>query len=145
MPNRSGPDDDQVYLVTSAQRAHSEEMSGRARRYLVSMGIRTICLVLAIFVLHGWLRLIAIAAALILPWLAVVLANAGPVVDDEQPEFITPSRLEIGPMGDARAIGDAAGGEDDAATEHGEATFGDAVHEQHPASETIGAHQHRTG
>ena len=95
MANRGGPDDDQVHLVTSAQKAHSEEMHGRTRRYLVSMGIRTVCLVLAIFVLHGWLRLLGIAAAIVLPWFAVVMANAGPVADDEQPEFIDPDHHEI--------------------------------------------------
>jgi hypothetical protein len=93
--SRAGQDDEQVHLVTSAPRPHSEEVSGRARRYLISMGVRTACLVLAIFVLHGWLRLVAIAAAIVLPWLAVVLANAGPVPEDERPEFIEPSRLEV--------------------------------------------------
>jgi hypothetical protein len=93
--SRGGQDDEQVHLVTSAHQAHSEEMSGRARRYLWSMGIRTVCLVLAIFVLQGWSRMLAIVAAIVLPWFAVVLANAGPVGDDEQPEFIVPGHLEI--------------------------------------------------
>lgn len=70
-------------------------MSGRTRKYLLSMGVRTVCLVLAIFVLHGWLRLIGIAASLALPWFAVVIANAGPVPGDEEPEFVEPGRLEI--------------------------------------------------
>lgn len=92
---RSGQGDEQVHLVTSAKPAHSEEMSGRTRKYLLSMGIRTVCLVLAIFVLHGWLRLIGIAAAIALPWFAVVIANAGPVPGDEEPEFVEPGRPEI--------------------------------------------------
>jgi hypothetical protein len=91
---RRGHDED-VHLVTSASRPHSEEVSARARKYLISMGIRTICLVLAIFVLSGWLRLIAIAAALILPWFAVVIANAGPIANQEEPEFVDRSRPEL--------------------------------------------------
>ena len=87
--------DARVHLVTSAQRPHSEEISGRARRYLISMAVRTACLVLAIFVLHGWLRVAAIAAAIVLPWFAVVLANAGPVVVEEEPEFVSIARSEI--------------------------------------------------
>jgi hypothetical protein len=87
--------DAQVHLVTTARRPHSEEISGRTRRYLISMGIRTVCLVLAIFVLGGWLRLIAIAAAIVLPWFAVVLANAGPVIGEESPEYVTASRPEL--------------------------------------------------
>jgi hypothetical protein len=91
-------DDDQpVYLVTSARTSHSQEMSGRLRRYLISMSVRVVCLALAIFVFNGWLRLIGIAAAVILPWVAVVLANAGPVDDGDQPEFIVPSHVEIEP------------------------------------------------
>jgi hypothetical protein len=95
--NRGRSGDEQVHLVTSAQKAHSEAMHGRTRRYLISMGIRTVCLVLAIFVAHGWLRLIFIAGAIALPWFAVVLANAGPVQDDEQPEFIQSGPRELGP------------------------------------------------
>jgi len=72
-------------------------MHGRTRRYLISMGIRTVCLVLAIFVAHGWLRLIFIAAAIVLPWVAVVLANAGPVQNAEQPEFIGGGQRELRP------------------------------------------------
>lgn len=95
MATAGGRRDAQVQLVTTARRPHSEEISGRARRYLISMGFRTACLVLAIFVLHGWLRAIAIVAAIVLPWLAVVLANAGPVVGEEEPEFVTVSRPEL--------------------------------------------------
>ena len=44
-------------------------------RYLLSMGIRTVCFVLAI-VTTGPLRWILVAAAVFLPYVAVVLANA---------------------------------------------------------------------
>lgn len=96
--------DEPVHLVTSAHKPHSEEVSSRARKYLISMTIRTICLVLAIFVLHGWVRLLAIVAAIILPWFAVVIANAGPIQDDEEPEFVTAHNLEI--EGRRVALGD---------------------------------------
>lgn len=45
------------------------------RNYLVSMTIRTICFVLA-FVLHGWLRWTCVGLAVVLPYIAVVAANA---------------------------------------------------------------------
>ena len=94
--DRGAPDPaERVYLVTSARPAHSAEMSGRLRRYLISMGVRVICLALAIFVLTGWLRLIGIAAAVILPWVAVVMANAGPVDDGDQPAFVEPGDVAI--------------------------------------------------
>jgi len=124
--NRARHDDDQVHLVTSARRAHSEELSERTRRYLISMAIRTVCVVLAIFVVHGPLRLVAIAAAVILPWLAVVVANAGPVDDEEQPEFVEASRPQI-EGGATIDIADASVAEDA---------------ERRPESETMAARHH---
>ncbi len=67
---------DGVFNITAAQRALSNEQTGRSRRYLVSMGIRTACVIAAIFV-PGWPRWVLIAAAVTLPYLAVVIANAG--------------------------------------------------------------------
>lgn len=66
----------EVYTITGAQRALSDEQTGRTRRYLVSMGIRTACVILAIFV-PGWPRWVFVAGAVVLPYLAVVVANAG--------------------------------------------------------------------
>ncbi|MDO8731197.1 MAG: DUF3099 domain-containing protein [Actinomycetota bacterium] len=70
------PADADVFNITSAQRALSSEQTGRTRRYLVSMGIRTVCLIAAI-VTPGWPRVVLIAAAVSLPYLAVVIANGG--------------------------------------------------------------------
>ena len=75
----SAPDD--VFNITAAQRALSNEQTGRTRRYLVSMGIRTACVIAAIFV-PGWPRWVLIAAAVALPYLAVVIANAGRESDE---------------------------------------------------------------
>lgn len=47
----------------------------RMRNYFVSMTIRTICFILAV-VLHGWMRWTCVALAVILPYFAVVFANA---------------------------------------------------------------------
>ena len=59
------------------------------------MTIRVVFLVLAIFVFSGWLRLVGIAAAIVLPWIAVVLANAGPTGNDGQPTFVSPEHIGI--------------------------------------------------
>jgi hypothetical protein len=117
-------DNEQVHLVTSARKPHSEEISERARRYLISMAFRTACVVLAIFVLDGWLRIVAIVGGVVLPWFAVVMANAGPVADDDEPEFVRLGRTEIeggpaalGGQPDAAADGAANGGANGAAHE----------------------------
>jgi hypothetical protein len=70
-----------VFTITEAQRGLSVEQTGRTRRYLIAMGIRTACVILAIFV-PGWPRWVFIAGAVVLPYLAVVIANAGRESDD---------------------------------------------------------------
>jgi uncharacterized membrane protein len=42
------------------------------------MGVRVIAFVVALVVTRGWIRVVAIAAAMVLPWVAVVVANSGP-------------------------------------------------------------------
>ena len=61
--------------ITSARTSHSDDLHKRQVRYLMSMGIRTVCFVLAI-VTTGPVRWILVAAAVFLPYVAVVLANA---------------------------------------------------------------------
>ncbi len=65
-----------VYQITGARRGVRDDVERRTRRYLVSMGIRTACFILAV-VTDGWLRWVLIAAAVLLPYLSVVFANAG--------------------------------------------------------------------
>ena len=59
------------------------------------MGIRTVCLALAIFVASGVLRWIFVGLAVVLPYVAVILANAGPSPTDEQPKFVTLAHPEL--------------------------------------------------
>ena len=44
-------------------------------RYSLAMGIRTLCIVLAM-VVQGWLMWVLFAGAIFLPYFAVVIANA---------------------------------------------------------------------
>jgi hypothetical protein len=64
-----------VYSVTGARPGASDDLAQRQRRYLISMSVRTACFVLGV-VAHGWLRWVLLAAALVLPYIAVVMANA---------------------------------------------------------------------
>jgi len=65
----------EVHSITAAPVRLTDEQSGRTRRYLISMGLRTACVLLAI-VVPGWPKWIFIAGAVLLPYLAVVAANA---------------------------------------------------------------------
>jgi hypothetical protein len=64
----------EVISITDAAAAHSEDMRERMIKYALAMGIRMVCLIL-IFVLDGWFKLVAVAGAVFLPWIAVVIAN----------------------------------------------------------------------
>lgn len=56
----------------------SADINYRQRRYLISMGIRTVCLLVAVLApLPVWLRAVAFAGAIVLPYVAVVFANGG--------------------------------------------------------------------
>jgi hypothetical protein len=73
----SGPP---VHLVTQARRPLSEDITYRQHRYLIMMGIRTLCLGISIvlFVAHlRWLILIPAVGAIVIPYIAVVFANGG--------------------------------------------------------------------
>lgn len=83
-------DSDEVFTITEAQRGLSDEQTGRQRKYLISMGIRTAC-VLAAIVVPGWPRWVFLAGAVVLPYLAVVIANAGRESDEPGTVGVAPS------------------------------------------------------
>ncbi len=62
--------------ITSAQPSLSEDQSGRARRYFISMMVRTACFILTV-ILPSPYRWVALSGALLLPYVAVIVANAG--------------------------------------------------------------------
>ena len=65
--------------ITSAAASRNDDIAARQKRYLFSMGIRTLCFVGAIIASTArvhWLWPILIVAALVLPYVAVVMANA---------------------------------------------------------------------
>ena len=62
--------------ISTAPISHAQDIRGRQTRYVISMLIRTACFLGAI-VASGPLRWVLVAAALCLPYIAVVLANSG--------------------------------------------------------------------
>lgn len=66
---------DNPVVITSARTSQSEDIRRRQLKYLLSMAVRTACFVLAV-VTSGPLRWTLLGAALILPYVAVVVANA---------------------------------------------------------------------
>ncbi|WP_051467417.1 DUF3099 domain-containing protein [Pseudofrankia saprophytica] len=68
----------QPALITSAADPRHVDIGRRQSQYLMWMAFRVLCFVLAVVLFHGWIRFLAIVAALIIPWVAVVVANGGP-------------------------------------------------------------------
>ena len=64
------------FSITSAPKSLKSDLAGRQRRYLISMIIRTVCFLLTV-VLPSPYRWFALVGAMFLPYIAVVIANAG--------------------------------------------------------------------
>lgn len=64
----------QVHSITAAATSHTADLNSRVRRYLVSMGIRTVCVILVVIV-PGPARWVFAVLAIVLPYIAVVMAN----------------------------------------------------------------------
>jgi hypothetical protein len=67
-------------MVTEARPGRSADIAYREKRYLIMMGIRTVCFVTALllFINHlGWLTAIPLVGALVIPYFAVIFANGG--------------------------------------------------------------------
>ncbi|PRY48621.1 Protein of unknown function (DUF3099) [Knoellia remsis] len=64
-----------VQSVTTAPTSADDDLNARIKQYLVTMGIRTACFVAAFFT-QGWVRWTCVALAVVLPYIAVLFANA---------------------------------------------------------------------
>jgi len=61
--------------ITSIPRSPQDDRRSRMVQYALAMAIRMVCIVLCLFV-RGWWLLLPAIGAVILPYIAVVLANA---------------------------------------------------------------------
>jgi hypothetical protein len=82
----------EIYSITGARTSRSDDVDARTKRYLFSMGIRTVCFIGAVLA-TGPLRWILLAGALLLPYIAVVIANtARSTRTGDGPEAVTPEQ-----------------------------------------------------
>jgi len=78
--------------ITALPVSPPEDQRRRFVMYTVTMGIRVVCIVACLFV-PGWWQLLCLAGAVVLPYVAVVLANVARTSVPEAPE--APGPLEI--------------------------------------------------
>jgi hypothetical protein len=86
---------DDPVRITTATRPKSQDIAARQRRYLFSMSIRTVCFILAIIFRESPAAWFFIAGAIILPYVAVVVANAGSSPDPGGMEPYVPEHPEL--------------------------------------------------
>ena len=89
-------------VVTSAGRSATEEREARLRRYAVTQGVRLLCFVLAVSLpVPLWAKLVLLLGSLVLPWMGVVTANAGPsrqkAREHAMVDRVEPVRLQLEP------------------------------------------------
>jgi hypothetical protein len=65
-----------VPSITSAPVPLAVDQARRTRSYLIQMSIRVVCIIGAVMV-DGWVRWALVAAAVVLPYSAVLIANSG--------------------------------------------------------------------
>ena len=71
MPDRT------AVRITTAPTSRTDDIAARQRRYAISMAITTVCVIGAVAVGPGSLRWVLVAGAVLLPYVAVIMANAG--------------------------------------------------------------------
>jgi hypothetical protein len=69
----------EVFRITGARQGLDEDVRGRQRRYIISMSVRTVAVVLgaALWNVERHVALVALVLGMLLPYVAVVIANAG--------------------------------------------------------------------
>jgi hypothetical protein len=69
----------EVFRITGARQSLADDVRGRQRRYVISMLIRTVAVVLtvALWDVQRPLAIVTLVVGALLPYVAVVVANAG--------------------------------------------------------------------
>ena len=84
-----------VQSATSLPDSPEDDRKKRMRKYSIAMSVRTLCLIL-VFVVPDWWKAVFGIGAVVLPYIAVVLANvgAGGAVDRVNPGALPQLAIE---------------------------------------------------
>ena len=102
MVSKPRPGTPEVHRITTAPEPLADDLARRTRRYLIQMGIRVLCFLLAVFTWgHApiWLSAVLLVSATVLPYIAVILANAGRERRSEPALLMQPRAIGAGPAG----------------------------------------------
>ncbi|WP_030815585.1 DUF3099 domain-containing protein [Streptomyces sp. NRRL F-2799] len=94
----------EVFRITGARTGLAEDVRGRQRRYVISMSIRTVSVILAasLWNVERYVAIVALVLGAALPYIAVVIANAGRERPQSLPStfVVMPSKPMIAPPRD---------------------------------------------
>ena len=104
-----GDPEGEVHKITTAPEPLAVDMSRRQSRYLMQMSVRVVCFLIAVFTWNHvpmWVSLILLVAAVVLPYSAVLFANAGRERDTDDVSYLEQRQIGTGP-GDQGGLGPA--------------------------------------
>lgn len=90
----------EVPRITSAPEALADDLARRQRRYLVQMGVRVVCFLTGVLSwghIPLWASVVLLVGAVVLPYVAVIFANAGRERREVGDAFVEPREIGDGP------------------------------------------------
>ncbi|MER5613356.1 DUF3099 domain-containing protein [Streptomyces sp. NPDC002215] len=94
----------EVFRITGARQGLADDVRGRQRRYVISMSVRTVSVILAavLWNVERYVAIVALALGVLLPYVAVVIANAGRENTPSLPSTFVPAPMR--PVLDAAPV-----------------------------------------
>lgn len=105
-PSGLPPEQPPVHRITTAPPSLSADQSRRQRSYLIQMGIRVVCFVGAVATFHRvpvLVTVLLVIGAVVLPYTAVLVANAGRERQARDASFLDPRLIGGASRPDGRA------------------------------------------
>lgn len=94
--DRSVPE---VAVVTAARLSHTDDITLRQRRYVMTQSVRIVCVVAAALLPVSLLwKGVFMLGAVALPWFGVVMANAGPTVSRKKQTSLVDRTVPLEPV-----------------------------------------------
>lgn len=91
---------DEVFRITGARQGLADDVRGRQRRYVISMSVRTVAVIAAasLWNVERHVAIVALVLGAVLPYVAVVIANAGRETAPSLPQTFVPTPVTEHPM-----------------------------------------------
>ncbi|GAA4925220.1 DUF3099 domain-containing protein [Streptomyces coeruleoprunus] len=90
----------EVFRITGARQGLADDIRGRQRRYVISMSVRTVSVIAAasLWNVERHVAIVALVLGAVLPYIAVVIANAGRETAPSQPSTFVATPPVVRPV-----------------------------------------------